>query len=38
MATAEDLVHDITDLITLPEVALRVNQMVDDPRALFSLN
>jgi putative nucleotidyltransferase with HDIG domain len=32
MATAEELVAGVTDLVTLPEVALRVNQMVDDPR------
>lgn len=26
------MVEGVTDLVTLPEVALRVNQMVDDPR------
>ena len=32
MATPHELVHGVTDLVTLPEVALRVNQMLDDPR------
>jgi len=28
--TAEELVAGVTDLVSLPEVALRVNQMIDD--------
>jgi putative nucleotidyltransferase with HDIG domain len=31
--TPEDLVAGITDLVTLPEVALRIAGMVDDPRS-----
>jgi putative nucleotidyltransferase with HDIG domain len=33
LLTAQELVTGITDLVTLPDVALRIARMVDDPRS-----
>lgn len=33
VSAAQDLVSNVSDLISLPEVAIRINEMVDDPNA-----
>lgn len=33
MSSAQELVKNVSNLISLPEVAIRINQMVDDPKA-----